>query len=555
MDLLNKAFAQFSDLLRSMTPGGRIAAGLLLVVAVVSVGYVFQHQASGDYDDLFDGKPMQSPYLQKMKAALGKKELNGYTIEGGRVKVPHAQRASYWAALVDAKALPPNSGQAFKEATEGGPFDLPDTSKRKFNLALQEEMSLVIGKMKGIEWASVIIDTQPQGGFAPPLKTASVAVQAIGGAALDDDQVDKIRYYVAAVGMKPENVTIADINGRVDPGHKTDRDPGSDPYNRASRKAEQALDAKVREALAYIPNVTAISTVTLVGEKRSRNAEAKNDPGPAAPTTNNSRTINHESTASSGTAEIQAQGGANQPASLSGDAGKGPSVSSEGSKTEQVQAVSSRSTEPDGFDPTPKLARVSVGIPASYYDKVWQERQETKEGDESTRPDQAAVDKIRDEITRGVRSQVATLLPPAADVNDPTSLVTVTTFPDIKPAPIHNLPPAQRALTWLGENWPMAALVGVVLVSLGMLRPTGNKRRLVGGIPASAAESAAASMRATVPESKPQASEEAVEVPAAGRHRGMSSRGPALRDELSELVKDDPDSAANILRSWIGQGS
>ena len=32
---------------------------------------------------------------------------------------------------------------------------------------------------------------------------------------LDDDQVDKIRYYVAAAnaGMKPENVTIADANG------------------------------------------------------------------------------------------------------------------------------------------------------------------------------------------------------------------------------------------------------------------------------------------------------------------------------------------------------
>ncbi len=44
MDFLNKALAQFSDLFRSMTPGGRITAGLLLVVAVVSVGYLFQHR-------------------------------------------------------------------------------------------------------------------------------------------------------------------------------------------------------------------------------------------------------------------------------------------------------------------------------------------------------------------------------------------------------------------------------------------------------------------------------------------------------------------------------
>ena len=27
--------------------------------------------------------------------------------------------------------------------------------------------------------------------------------------------------------------------------------------------------------------------------------------------------------------------------------------------------------------------------------------------------------------------------------------------------------------------------------------------------------------------------------------------GPSLRDELSEMVKEDPDTAANILRGWI----
>ena len=55
MDFLNKAFAQLNDLFRSMTPGGRITTGLLLVVAVVSVGYLFQSQVSGG-DDSFGGK-------------------------------------------------------------------------------------------------------------------------------------------------------------------------------------------------------------------------------------------------------------------------------------------------------------------------------------------------------------------------------------------------------------------------------------------------------------------------------------------------------------------
>ncbi len=116
MDFLNKAFAQLSDLFRSMTPGGRITAGLLLVVAVVSVGYLFQHQASGGDEYLFGGAAMQTPTLQKMEEAFGKAGLNGFSMEGGRVKVPHAQRAAYLAALAD------HQGPAaeFRRGVQGG---------------------------------------------------------------------------------------------------------------------------------------------------------------------------------------------------------------------------------------------------------------------------------------------------------------------------------------------------------------------------------------------------------------------------------------------------
>ena len=129
MDFLNKAFAQFNDLFRSMTPGGRITAGLLLVVAVVSVGYLFQHQVSGGDDYLFGGESIPTPTLQKMEEAFGKAGLNGFTIEGGRVKVPHAQRAAYLAALADAKALPPNFGDKLEEAEDGSMFELPSSAK------------------------------------------------------------------------------------------------------------------------------------------------------------------------------------------------------------------------------------------------------------------------------------------------------------------------------------------------------------------------------------------------------------------------------------------
>ena len=64
------------------------------------------------------------------------------------------------------------------------------------------------------------------------------------------------------------------------------------------------------------------------------------------------------------------------------------------------------------------------------------------------------------------------------------------------------------------------------------------------------------SARVTASESEAsKGSEEPAEATAARRLRRMTGTGPSLRDELSELVKEDPDSAANVLRSWIGQVS
>ncbi len=551
MDFLNKALAQLSDLFRSMTPGGRITAGLLLVVAVVSVGYLFQHQVSGGDDWLFGGSDIGTPTLQKMEGAFGKAGLNGFTIEGGRVKVPHAQRAAYLAALADAKALPPNFGDKLEEAGGGNIFESPSQREERLNHAKEEEMSLVISNMKGIEKAYVMIGKQDKSGLeSTRLKTASVTVWGIGGVPLDDDQVDNIRYCIAAANaMKPETVTITDANGTFHVwGEGDNGGSGPDnPYSRAERAAVRDLNANVRKALSYIPNVTVTSRVTLDHEK-SRSVEEKNDPKPVPlRTSENFRTMSRDSVPSGGAPGLQAQGGGPmQPASIGG---KGSNETNEENKNETINVVSHTTTEKENYPLTPKLAKVSVGIPTSYFEKVWQGRNPVKEGEEPKKPDQAAIDKIVEEITLDVRNAVAPLLPPAPDVKDPTSLVTVTKFQDIKAAEIPGPAATQRALSWLGQNWPMLAMVGLVLFSLGMLRS------MLRGVPAPSAESAAVSMRVTGQEPNSKGPEEAVEATAARRLRRMSGRGPSLRDELSELVKEDPDSAANILRSWIGQVS
>ena len=104
MDFLNKSFTQVVDLFRSMTPGARLTAGLLLVVVVVSLGYLFTHDMSGPSADLMHGVPISAGQLPAMEAAFGKAKLTGYKIDGTQIRVPHGQEAVYMAALADAKA-------------------------------------------------------------------------------------------------------------------------------------------------------------------------------------------------------------------------------------------------------------------------------------------------------------------------------------------------------------------------------------------------------------------------------------------------------------------
>ncbi len=559
MDFLNKAFAQLNDLFRSMSPGGRITAGLLLVVAVVSIGYLFQAQVGGGDAYLFGGTSIPRATLDKMEEAFGKAGLNGFMIEpdgvGGRIKVPHSQRAVYLATLADAGKLPP-SFDDFNDDPGGGYAELPSQAAERRKQRKEQALALTIKAMKGIERAKVLIgDPQVQRGLGEaPSTTASVFAAAVGGEMLSDDQVQNICELVGAAigGVGPENVAVSDANGATRFGRPRTANAADDDYDRAQRKAEQNLNTKIRDILREIPGVTVSSSVALDREKSSRTVEVKNDPTKApVKTMDYSRPVYHDSSTIGGVPGVGSQGGINQPANIA--SGKSGGESGEETKNEVQNVVSTISTEKESDGRATKSARASVGIPASYFERVWRTRNSTKDAEDVKKPEnQTAIDEIRKAIMQDVRTRVAPLLP-ATDVKDPTELVTVTSLPDLKPPEIPAPAVPQRALTWLGENWPMLAMIALVLVSVGMLRSalrsapvTASAGNLPGG-------SAAIAARISAGEAKTEPKEEAVESTVARRLRRMTGSGPSLRDELSDLVKEDPDSAASILRTWIGQ--
>ena len=279
MDLLNRAYSQLYNLFRSMTPGGRLTAGLLAAVVLLSFGYLFTHEVSTPDADLMNGVPVPASQLPAMEAAFGKANLNGYKIQGTSIRVPRGQEATYMAALVDAKALPQDFGTAMREAiSASASYEDPRRREQRVKVATQDELALIIRSMKGIETAYVLYDIDKPGGFKDKVITATACVKPAGSEQLDNGRVSAIRHLVAGAiaGLKPQNVTVSDLNGRTWYGNPEDGgDAGNNLYISLKRLYEQDFKAKILNSLGFIPNVTVAVNVELDHERIIRTKQFK----------------------------------------------------------------------------------------------------------------------------------------------------------------------------------------------------------------------------------------------------------------------------------------
>ena len=159
-------------------------------------------------------------------------------------------------------------------------------------------------------------------------------------------------------------------------------------------------------------------------------------------------------------------------------------------------------------------------------------------------PPPAEIDKIRTEEIANIKTIVAGALPKTDGVADPTQLVTVTALEDIIPPAIPEPTMTENAGSWFAQNWSTVGLILLGLLSLLMLRsmirsaPSGGDFQITD-----------LDQLATDDEDEELEGEEEA------RRLGFSESGVSLQDELSELVANDPETAANILKNWIGAGA
>ncbi len=555
MDFVNQAYSQLIELLRSMSAGTRVATGLLLVLVVVSVTYLFQYQVAGGDEFLLGGRPFTQSEMTAIEAAFAKAGLGKSQVLGSQIRIPRGQKDLYLAALAEGNALP---ADFYKHLDEAINADSPWASSKSLEMrrwnAKQKELSLIIRRMKGIESATVQYDEETKRGLVQQKqKTAMVAVQSKNGL-LEDDQVKAIRNVVASAyaGLDRRHITITDLNGATFGGAVGPDGVSEEESIYAAHKLryEREWQRKISQQLAYIPGVIVGVNAELNPETLRSQQTIKYDPKPVTVAT---RETSKEATSRApqlaGRPGAQANGVGNQPVALQQATASGPESVTTETKSDVQNVPGHDTTVVEVARLIPKKVTASIDIPASYYADVWRKRNPQPADKPAKPPDGAELATIEAEIKQRLKETVRNLLPDVDKGTNPYPHIVVETYTDLPRTAAAPPTLAANAGSWLAENWQTLALVGVGLISLLMLR---SMVRAPAGSAHAAATSQPAQPRLAVHE--PAGDDDEPEPVRALKTR-FTMTGPDLKAELQDIVKENPDAAANILRSWIGEAA
>ena len=550
MDFLNKAFAQLADLFKSMSPGARITAGLLVVLVAVSMTYLFVFQMNTANEFLFGSREFSQAELDAMQTAFGAAGLNQFEVVGKRVRVPRGKLVEYLQALSQRNFQPQNFDSAIDQvvADSNSLIDSRPLQDFKFSQALDKKCGQVISGMRGIDQATVQSREVKKGGFPPQTeRKATVAASGTGGA-LSPAHVQQIRTYVAgyyAIGL--DDVTITDLNGNVTfGGDRATREPNGPQteYAEAKRDYESYWKQKIEECLAVYPGVVVGVNVEVDPELGSESRKVVVDPQPTAVESNTYRKTTENRPAPGGRpGAVPNEVASNTPRSISSVSAQESTLDE--NREQQVSVPGHEQTVRKKAPLIPTSVTATVLVPESYIENLWKQKNpEATEG-----PKDVDLEPISTPLIESIKKTVlSTLPPPPADSTSTTSLVEVTTFVDL-PAPEVEPPSfATTAQYWFTNNWQNLGLVGLGLLSLLMLRSM-----VKSNVPTPATSSVA------LPAAPKKAADEPVQDEPAPEpiilQRRQHPAGGSLRDELTAMVKEDPDAAANVLRTWIGDAA
>jgi flagellar biosynthesis/type III secretory pathway M-ring protein FliF/YscJ len=519
---MNNLTSRFQRFIARLSPAQRLIAGTLIVVMIV-VGFWASGRSSAR-DELVAvlDQPFAETEVARISDHLHSKAI-AHQIRDGRVLVATSRRMEVISELYSAGILNTDTASGFDELVKKmSPWDAPSKTDRMFNHVREVTVQQVIEQNKAVRKATVMIDPTNErrlGGTVLP--SAMVDIQTRGGGNPRQLATAAINVVTGAVAnMQREQVRVT-VDGATYNADGETR--AADDLVQRRQQSEQMHVAKVRQLLSYIPEVLVSVSVelespveeTVRAEDRPllENSQAQARDGAAATTTESTVIANAVPLLQELSAVANAVTAPQPPAAEPHRAARAAAA------VEMVRSA-------------------SVAVPRSYFVQIY--LRANRKGQE---PTDALLQPVVDAHLPKIRSLVKNALGLADDTD-----VTVESYEDgLVAAPASVAQPALQTaaasvapmltINSYAREIALATLgaVALLVMSLVFRRP-----------PVVAAD---ASIQSTpLPASREVVTgtiEDTGSADAEAHH---------LFRRVRDMVSDNPDDAARVLRGWIHQG-
>ena len=542
MEFLRRNLAQIQSQFGAMSFATRWLVVSLVVIMLLVGGMLIWWGGSADMvpvDGLASGSATEA--MTTLQADGIEAE-----IENGALVVPRDQLHEAVAALSRAGRLDPNAHAEFDKllTSDTGSWTQSSTEKdRRYLAAKGQFLSAVILSFPNVETASVIIDKPEHTGFGPSHvdPSASVMVTMRPGSSVSRQMADTLIHMVgsAVAGLSEQNVTVSDTNrSRVFTAADDDQIDNLANHE-ATQVSERLHKKKIEDVLGWLQGVRVGVQVVTSQVQREDLRELEHDK-PAIASTETEEIIEKNSSRGG-----EPGAGANIRSTIETGGGTGRertenrAVESFGSpmlKSESVKRIAGN---------TIRQINVSVVVPRSYYVRVF--KAQKPDADEPTDADLQPIvameeSKIRDLVGR----------------------LTVSSEKEIKPGEISvamaydkaYLEPAQAGVggglgAVMESQWAeKGVLASLAVMTLGLMFYMVRRATRKEDLPAI---EELAGVPPTLPTDDDLVGEvEQVDAGLAGVELDEEElRARQIADQISDLVRANPEEAGGLLTKWV----
>lgn len=558
MDALKNYFAQIKDLYYGMTPGNRITIALLFGFLILSFGFlVLGTLRSGTSDRVyvFSGKVFTFSEQTAAAEVLAKANLNDYEWKGGKLEVKKSEEMKYTGAIADGKVITDLGGYLTAAVNGLGAYESGKMMDLKMRAATAEQLAATLEQYPWIEKAAVNIyvrhDMDLKIFQRIPIVSAAVNIRPLFNEEISEEQATAVTMYIAgALGIKESDlreIKIIDMRSqRSWYGHDLKARGGNKTYEDMQKFYENKWNNELRNLFAEIPGLI-VQTHVLLDKKLSRQ---EHDVAHGKPTTVGLRErttdLDKKERDIAGRPGFAAQLGLPVP-------NQGPSVIAGATVKEKTEdsettnALQGVEGETRLAPLTPRLITATIRIPLGYIKRYWVEQNATVE-EPNPVPSPTDIENARIELFDKIKADAAKIMEPLVpeDAPDTKQFVQVSHYLDPTEPEEKEETAFQLALSWVAQNWETLSLLALIVLGIGVLWAMTRVKQPEPIVIYEAPE---------IPLNEEMLSEDEMTEEDIQIQRTLDPFNKSIRSlqsEVADLVTENPDAAASVLRQWIG---